>query len=243
MTVGVSRRLPRVTLCVMMALAGARAAYAQSADVCEQAGRGAEQAYALPAGLLLAIGRVESGRWDARFGRVVPWPWAVDAAGQGRLYDSASDAIAAVRALQAATSPNIDVGCFQVNLAYHPNAFATLAQAFDPEANARYAGQFLALLRARFGNWADAVAAYHSATPALGAPYRERVFAAWNGDADRYLVSSAQFTMIAGVRIWGPAPASAAQQVIAIPGATAVRDAAVPAAVAIALPRIVTPGR
>jgi len=231
MTVRAFRRISWLALCVLMAPGAIQAARAQTVNDCEQAGQSAEQAYGLPRGLLLAIGRVESGRWDARLGRVVPWPWSVDASGQGRLFDSGSDAIAAVRALQLADSPSIDVGCFQINLAYHPDAFATLTQAFDPDANARYAAQFLASLRARFGNWQDAVAAYHSATPELGEPYRQRVFASWTGETEVSLVSSVQFTVIAGVRVWGPSTGSVAQRAIATPAADPV-----------ALPRVITPG-
>jgi hypothetical protein len=63
----------------------------------------------------------------------------------------------------------------QINLAYHPDAFATLEQAFDPRANASYAVSFLNDLRQRTGSWDAATAAYHSATPELGEPYRARV--------------------------------------------------------------------
>jgi hypothetical protein len=74
---------------------------------------------------------------------------------------------------------SIDVGCFQVNLAYHPDAFDTLESAFEPQANARAAARFLSALRGRTGTWDAAIAAYHSATPERGTPYRQRVMAAW----------------------------------------------------------------
>ena len=228
---GSLRRLPALALCGFMALGLVRNAHAQAAAECEQAGRAAEQALGLPPGLLLAIGRVESGRWDPQFGRVVPRPWSIDAGGESRLLDSETDAIAAVRALQAANSPNVDVGCFQINLAWHPHAFASLAQAFDPQANAQYAARFLVSLRARLGNWQDAVAAYHSATPDLGVPYRQRVFADWNGTLGISPVASVDFTVIAGVRVWGPSPTDAAPQVIAT-------HAPLPS-----LPRVITPSR
>ena len=77
-------------------------------------------------------------------GALHPWPWTVDAEGQGAFYDSKELAIAAVRALQARGVRSIDVGCMQVNLMHHPNAFNSLEQAFDPVArNANYAAQFL----------------------------------------------------------------------------------------------------
>jgi hypothetical protein len=147
---------------------------------CEQAGSDAEREYALPAGLLSAIGRVESGRWDAALGRVTASPFAIDAAGQPHVTDSKEAALQQTRALQQSGLRNIDVGCFQINLQSHPTAFSNLDQAFDPTANAQYAARFLSSLHTRLGSWEDAVAAYHSATPALGVPYRQLVYANWS---------------------------------------------------------------
>jgi prepilin-type processing-associated H-X9-DG protein len=75
---------------------------------------------------------------------------------------------------------SIDVGCMQVNLMYHPRACRTLAQAFDPRANALYAGQFLNALYADGHDWSRAIALYHSDTPALGEAYRVLVLARWH---------------------------------------------------------------
>ncbi len=74
---------------------------------------------------------------------------------------------------------SIDVGCMQVNLMYHPNAFASLDEAFDPSANAQYAARFLNALYGASGSWVQATAAYHSETPAIGADYQRRVMARW----------------------------------------------------------------
>ena len=156
---------------------------AGAASPCEQAALEAEKAFDLPAGLLLAIGRVESGRYDAAIGRVVAWPWTIDVGGDGRLFDTAMEAVRTTQWLRDRGTRNIDVGCFQVSLMYHPEAFATIEEAFDPTANGRYAGRLLASLKARLGTWPDAVAAYHSADPARGVPYREKVYASWQGTA------------------------------------------------------------
>jgi Transglycosylase SLT domain len=216
---------------------------------CEDAGRDAERQYALPVGLLAAIGRVESGRWDAALGRVVPWPWAIDAAGQPRLADNKDAALQQVRVLQDSGVRNIDVGCFQINLQNHPSAFSDLSQAFDPTANAQYAARFLTSLRARLGNWDDAVAAYHSATPALGIPYRQLVFANWTTpegwNAARSISSE---SLGAGnlavpvkvfsfgdtqVRVWTPSRVGTAASLIPmVPTATAV---------SLPLPRVTSP--
>ncbi len=62
-------------------------------------------------------------------------------------------AVAAVRAMQARGIQSIDVGCGQINLMHHPDAFASLEQAFDPQANAVYAARFLKELFAQTGDW------------------------------------------------------------------------------------------
>ena len=55
----------------------------------------------MPAGLLHAIGKVESGRPDAAAGGATAWPWTINAEGQGRYFDTKEAAIAAVEALRA----------------------------------------------------------------------------------------------------------------------------------------------
>ena len=204
---------------------------AQGMSECERAGIEAEQAGGLPSGLLLAIGRVESGRWDAVRGRVIPWPWSIDAAGQPHLFDSKEAAMAGARGLHAASGSNLDIGCFQISMLHHPDAFADLAEAFDPRANAAYAARFLMSLRQRLGSWEAAVMAYHSAVPELGIPYRERVFAQWNGRPaeiaepaaeqvaagpvrDPYVIMSSGPT---GVAVWTPSPLGRAPSLVAMP--------------------------
>ncbi len=142
---------------------------------CMDAARTAERDRALPSALLTAIGQVESGRWNSRLGRVAPWPWTVNAEGAGHAFATAQDAIAYVSLLQARGVRSIDVGCLQVNLLYHPDAFASLEQAFDPDANTTYAADFLNRLHARSGSWGQAVGDYHSMAPIEGALYRQRV--------------------------------------------------------------------
>jgi hypothetical protein len=139
----------------------------------------------LPPRLLNAIGIVETGRIDPVRHVMAPWPWSVDANGEGHMYDTKAQAIAAVRHFQAAGIDSIDVGCMQINLRHHPDAFASLEEAFDPGANTAYAARFLWQLFGQTGNWPAATAAYHSQTRSLGEPYEARVMAAWP-DAGRY---------------------------------------------------------
>jgi hypothetical protein len=147
--------------------------------LCRQAVAQAEQSYRLPPHLLEAIALVESGRKDPLTGAVEPWPWTLDAAGEGHFYASKAEAIAAAQDFQAKGVKLIDVGCLQINLYHHPHAFASLEQAFDPMANAAYAAQFLSQLHAELGSWEEAAAHYHSTTPELAADYKRKVLVAW----------------------------------------------------------------
>lgn len=189
-------------------------AHAQTTVDCEQAGQAAEAAFGLPSGLLLAIGRVESGRWDSTAGRVVPWPWSIDVDGVARTFDNATEAVSETRAIQSGTPRDIDVGCFQISLLYHPAAFADLNEAFDPVANANYAARYLVTLKNHYGSWQQAVAMYHSADPELGGPYRERVFATWPDAPGAETVSAGvpqglQFPGFPGIHLWVPGRAGA----------------------------------
>ena len=129
----------------------------------------------MPATLALSIARAESGRPDPATGRVRPWPWTINADGAGSYFATKEDAIAAVAALQARGVTSIDVGCMQVNLRHHPRAFASLHEAFDPLANARYAIRFLLTLHRQTRDWVQATAFYHTQTPSLGEGYVRRV--------------------------------------------------------------------
>ena len=154
-------------------------AAAQTAGVCEVAGAAAEREFSLPSGLLQAIGHVESGRGNPADGTVSSFPWSINVEGEDRTAPSAAAAIELVSTLQQAGHRSIDVGCFQINLMYHPQAFETLQAAFDPEQNAHYAARFLDQLHRQTGSWTDAVALYHSASADKGPAYRDRVLSGW----------------------------------------------------------------
>jgi hypothetical protein len=150
-------------------------------DSCQAAALRAERELNLPPALLSAIALVESGRADSRSGAMVPWPWSVQAEGETRYFTTQYEAVTAVQDLLARGVRLVDVGCLQVNLFHHPDAFASVEEAFQPLANARYAARFLRRLYAASGDWAVAVGHYHSTTAARAETYRTRVMARWSG--------------------------------------------------------------
>ena len=200
MTGALPSRPARAGFALALALLTVFAGRAAANTSCVEAAAAAEAGAGIPAGLLLAIGLVESGRTVAP-GKRAPWPFAIQSGGAGRYLSSAEEAVAAVQALQAGGVQSVDVGCFQINLMHHPDAFPSLASGFDPMTNAQAAARFLASLREELGAWEPAVAAYHSRTDALGTPYRDLVLAAWRGTPP----PPAAVRAVAGIRVWGPA--------------------------------------
>ncbi|MGN0934412.1 lytic transglycosylase domain-containing protein [Falsigemmobacter intermedius] len=124
----------------------------------------AEQTYQIPNNLLLALGLQEAG-YKAPGGLTV-WPWSVNAAGEGRRFETREAAMAFVRQRQDEGVRSIDVGCLQINLRWHPEAFLSLAEGFDPVVNVSYAARFLRSLYDEAGDWQLAAGRYHSHSPA-----------------------------------------------------------------------------
>ena len=159
--------------------AAAKAGADPAAGLCRDAIAAAERAKRIPQQLLSAIALAESGRWDN--GRRVsdPWPWTVTSGARSRYLPTRRAAIAEFRRLKAAGVRNIDVGCMQINLHYHADAFDSLEAAFDPATNVAYGAAFLKGLHDARRSWSVAVAHYHSTTQRLNVRYRKKVYHLW----------------------------------------------------------------
>ena len=139
---------------------------------CESAIASASHHSGIPAELLYALALTESGRAEAHAAR--PWPWTLNDGGEGRWFDTRAEAELALADLISEGRSNIDIGCFQLNLRWHGEAFLTPAEMLDPGRNADYAARFLLDLYHRSGSWDQAVASYHSATKELAEIYMNR---------------------------------------------------------------------
>ncbi len=181
----------RASLALLLAVAGAgmfggevmASPDAASRDapttLCAEAVAEVEDRLGIPAQLLSAIALAESGRWDPVRRMSVSWPWTVYGEGRPHFSPDKRSAIAKVRSMMARGVRNIDVGCLQINLFYHPDAFDSLDEAFDPAANTAYAGDLLLRLRNTHRSWSRAIAFYHSSTRKLAIPYLRRVQQLW----------------------------------------------------------------
>jgi hypothetical protein len=183
-----------------------------------------ERLQGLPAHLLTAISRAESGRWDEVRQANVAWPWTVTAGGEGRFFPTRAEALAEVRRLQARGVTNIDVGCMQINLFHHGHQFASVEQAMDPAANAAYAARFLKSLYAATGDWTQAAAHYHSTTPERSEYYKAKVVRLWDATKRENPVAIAPPLSIARAPNGGVLPMVTPRGVPSFDGAREARD-------------------
>lgn len=140
-----------------------------AAGQCIAAILAAQSRYNIPDNLLLALGIQEAG-WQSPHGLTV-WPWSVSAAGEGRRFNSRREAEAFVNQKLAQGVSSIDVGCLQINLRWHPDAFHSASQGFDVTRNVDYAARFLHDLYLESGDWMTAAGRYHSRSPGPQSTY------------------------------------------------------------------------
>jgi hypothetical protein len=161
-------------------------------NLCMRAVDRAEQKYNIPGQILRAISLAESGRYDRLRKASFAWPWTVTSGNNSHYLPTREAAIAKVKEMRAQNIRNIDVGCMQVNLAYHPGAFANLAEAFNPETNVAYAATHLKKLYIAHHSWTLAVGYYHSATRRLNRSYRRKVMGLWRVERRRAAAADRQ---------------------------------------------------
>jgi Transglycosylase SLT domain len=174
------RLLAGLTLAIASLLGPTTTALADPIDVCGALAHATERAEGIPPGLVHALALAESGRWLSERGRSQAWPWTVTAGADSFYLASKQEALRKVRELRAAGRSNIDVGCMQVNLGYHGDAFESLEEALEPATNVAYGARFLKRLRVQTRSWARATARYHSSDPDRGQAYRDKVYRLWH---------------------------------------------------------------
>jgi soluble lytic murein transglycosylase-like protein len=158
---------------------------AKHGKLCQMAARKAERRYRIPSQLLSAISLAESGRYSRAQKATFPWPWTVRSGPNSYHLPNRAAAVALVKRLQAKGVRNIDIGCMQINLGYHPKAFSNLRLAFNPAHNVDYAARFLTKLHKKKRSWALAVGHYHSGLRKKRVPYWRRVVKFWNSERRR----------------------------------------------------------
>lgn len=137
-----------------------------------------ERQFQIPKDILRAISIIETGRWHPTMKNYFPWPWTINQAGKSYYLSTKREAINLVRKMLQNGATNIDIGCMQINLHHHPEAFLDLDQAFDPKENISYAASFLSSHYRQSQNWQQAIASYHSQL-SIGDAYAKKVLKIW----------------------------------------------------------------
>ncbi|MGX6959826.1 MAG: lytic transglycosylase domain-containing protein [Rickettsia endosymbiont of Pentastiridius leporinus] len=134
-----------------------------------------EKKFNIPSNTLHSIALKESGKRHKTRKITVVWPWTVNVEGKGYYFNSKKEAINFVKKQIIRGRESIDVGCMQINLRHHLEAFNSLEQAFDPNNNVRYGAEFLRSKYDQLKSWHKAIAHYHSATHSRGFKYKQDV--------------------------------------------------------------------
>lgn len=148
--------------------------YMHNSNQCSNYFEHIEDKHSLPKHLLRSISAVETGRWHSQSQLYFFWPWAVNQGGRAYYYANKEEAIREVRKMLEKGLTSIDIGCMQINLHHHSDAFLNLNQAFEPKDNIEYAAYFLKHNYKKYYNWFEAVASYHSKAD-IGKSYAEKV--------------------------------------------------------------------
>ena len=134
-----------------------------------------EKKYKLPKDILHSISLQESQKPHSKYKIGIVWPWVINVEGKGHYFKSKYEAVQFTKQLILSGKTSIDVGCMQISLKYHPDAFASLHQAFSPMNNIEYAAQLLRSHYEKHGKWHKAVGHYHSATADKALSYHTNV--------------------------------------------------------------------
>ena len=172
----------RFILVIFLILLFPMASVAQIADgqVCLYTTSQIEKREGIKENLLSTIAMVESGRGMQKNNLGYAWPWTIAYDGKGEYLPSKKAAIARVKELQQKGHRSIDVGCMQINLYHHAQAFKTLDEAFSPEHNISYAADFVKRLYNKHGTWGAAATAYHSHDEQKAYMYESKLISTWS---------------------------------------------------------------
>lgn len=160
---------------VLLLAAGLCVGSAHAQEVPPPAYQLAAQRAGIPSTVLYAVALQESG--VRRNGRLVPWPWSLNVAGQSRRFAIRADACSGLQqAMRSTPHTRIDAGLGQINLGYHKHRFTSPCDLLDPYRNLAIAAEILNEQHTPGEDWLLAIGRYHR--PAGGEPaarYRRSV--------------------------------------------------------------------
>jgi hypothetical protein len=139
-------------------------------NICMNAVKRAARAVNIPADVLGAVALTETG--IKRGGEYAPWPWAINVAGKGYIFNTRDEAIRATIQHINDGKTSVDIGCMQMNWRWHKDKFgSSVVTAFDPYNNVLQAARYIKSHYQQYGNWTKAIGRYHSGTSSFAKLY------------------------------------------------------------------------
>jgi len=135
-------------------------------NACEAEIIKASKRYAVPIGILYAVGLTETGQKNSL------QPYALNIEGKAVFARTEDEALRIFSQARKKGAKLIDLGCMQINYYYHGTKFSSPAAMLEPAANVHYAARFLRALYDQQGSWTMAVARYHAGPDNISAQKR-----------------------------------------------------------------------
>ncbi len=179
-------------------------ASAEDRNICVQEAIKAEVRYGIPHGLYVAVLLKESQY--SYGGKTFPHPWTINYKGTDYYYATKEAMISGLKEMREAGVDNLDAGCAQRNLYWHPVAVGTpLEDIVDPARNVDWGVRWFATLYrggveewsntgngrlvhnervSGAGSWPEAVARYHAWFAEHGMAYAQSVYPIWQRTAN-----------------------------------------------------------
>lgn len=136
-----------------------------------------EKRHNIPQDTLYSISLRETQKAHSKHKIGITWPWTVtvNPSGKGYHFKTKTEAIKFAKEQLKIGKKSIDVGCMQINLKYHPDAFDSVEQALSPQNNVAYGAKFLKEKYKQHGDWQKAIGAYHSSSSDKASIYNAMV--------------------------------------------------------------------
>ena len=131
-------------------------------SVCLKYAMKEERSKGIPTNLLSAISMLKSGRWLESRGENIAWPWTIKSKNGLHFFDTQAEAIAEIEILISSGETLIEVGCMQISLHHHRQAFENIRDILDPKKNITYVANLLINLKKSGNTWLGAAVKYYS---------------------------------------------------------------------------------
>jgi len=135
----------------------------QKDNVVPQAYRTISEKVGVPAKVLYAVAKVESGNYSRYMNKRLPWPWTLNIEGVSHFYANKHQAVKALNDYLKTGHQSVAVGLMQIYWRWHKLSLKNPEKALDPYYNIKVGAQYLKEMHKQsHGDWWKAIGLYHT---------------------------------------------------------------------------------